>query len=150
MRRAYALLFLLLAACACESGPRGVSSTSSLPADGFAGPKPALTLPSDLAGFAKLGVAVPVDSVLAEGKEGLQFEENAFRSTVRAKFYAPGEPAAVANLVKAGLVGASEGGGVDEKRIVGKTKEGDEVEIMLGPGGNRDKTMVMVYVTRVK
>jgi hypothetical protein len=88
--------------------------------------------------------------MLVEGPEGLQFEESPVKYAVRAKFYVEGKPEEVAAAVQAGLQDVSEVGGGDERRITGKTKDGDSVEIMLGPGANRAKTMVLAWVTRDK
>lgn len=152
MRRTYGILVLAsaLLCAACEQPPASAAGAPSLPPELNAEPKKPLELPADLAGFAKLGVNVPKDSMLVEGPEGLQFEESPIKYAVRAKFYVQGLPESVATAIQAGLQDVNVAGGGDERRITGKTKDGDLVEIMLGPGANREKTMVLAWVTREK
>lgn len=112
--------------------------------------RPPLELPKDIAGLTALGLTLAPDSVLADGEEGLQIEDKALSTTVRAKLYSPGSSAVVAELMLAGLKGARTLGSGEELRLVGKTDAGDSVDVMLGPASGEGRTLVLLYLTREK
>ncbi|MGE0001687.1 MAG: hypothetical protein AB7F50_09920 [Fimbriimonadaceae bacterium] len=112
--------------------------------------RPRLELPKDLAGLEALGIKFVPDSVLAEGEDGLQIEDKALSTVVRAKLYSPGSTSAVIELMSQGLENPRTLGSGEEMRLIGSTKDGDTVDVMLGPATGGERTMIFVYVTREK
>ncbi|MCC6402493.1 MAG: hypothetical protein IT207_00620 [Fimbriimonadaceae bacterium] len=112
--------------------------------------RPPLELPKDIAGLESLGLKIAPDSVLAEGEEGLQIEDKPLSTTVRAKLYSPGSTTVVAELMAAGLKSPRSAGSDEEMRLTGKTQNGDSVDVMLGPASSKERTMILIYLTRDK
>lgn len=124
----------------------GQGQTPHLPAK----PKPAVPVPKSVADVEKLGVPVYPGAVLSEEADSATLDDRTFIRTYKVTMIAPAELPKVLQHYLQGVKDAKHGGIEDFQQVMGKTKDGDSLEVRLGPAADHKKTLIMAWVTQSK
>lgn len=111
------------------------------------GAKPA---PKSTQELEKMGVPIVKGTVIDEGPDSSTVTERAFRRTYYAKLYSPGNVDAVARFYGSGLGSSTVSGSKTGTLVRGKVKDGSDVEVRIGPSSEKDRSLVMVWLSEPK
>lgn len=145
-----AFAIFMVAGCDPEVQDPGALKPIPKPDQYAQAPKPAVPVPKTTDDVLKLGIPVHPGSVIADEADSTTLDEKKYSRTYKVKMYAPSGYTDVIPTYMKGIVGGSLSGGGDGHRVSGHTKSGDEIEIMLGPAADHNKTLVMVWLTQKK
>jgi hypothetical protein len=99
----------------------------------------------------KVGIPVYLGSSLDDKPESVTIDETSFRRVIKVKMFAPADTATVGAYFMAALKSARKSViGDNQLRIDGKSKDGDDVEFLLGPAADPKHTVVLAWLTHKK
>jgi len=114
-------------------------------------PKPALPAPKTTAEVEKLGIPVYKGSVIDDRADSVTVDEREVSRTYKVTLYSPADFATVGSFYQGAIKAANKTVLSDDQlRIDGKTPNGDEIEVMLGPASDHAKTLVLAWVKQNK
>ncbi len=141
------LLFGLLVVIGCQP------ANSGGPPPDFANvsqERPAIPAPKTVADAERLGIPIYPQSVFDEESEHSRLDEKSFGRTYFVKLYAPADVTTVVGYMMKNVKDGKLTGGAEIQQIRGKSKDGDDLDIRLGPAADHKRTMLMVWLTQTK